>query len=129
MRRSTTVRAVLAAVGLAVLLALTGCGGATTPAPSWPAGAIVVTAEGLAFDRTELVIPADEPFTLVLVNRDGDLHNIAIRTRPSFEGELLFRHDAISASTAVLAVGPIPAGSYFFLCELHPQMHGTVLAQ
>jgi plastocyanin len=65
----------------------------------------------------------------VLVNKDGDPHNIAIRTKQGFDGELIFRHDPITASTIVLQAGPIPAGTYYFICEVHPEMTGTVLAQ
>jgi plastocyanin len=119
--------AVLVCVGL--MLAIAGCGSPASPPPSFPPGAIVVTAENQTFSTSQLIVPADEPFTLVLVNKDGDAHNIAIRTKQGFDGELLFRHDPITASTAVLEVGPIPAGTYYFICEVHPAMTGTVLAQ
>jgi hypothetical protein len=114
---------------LGLLLALAGCGGTVSPPPSFPPGAIVITAEGQRFSTTELIVPADQRFSLVLVNKDADRHNIAIRTKQGFEGELVFRHDPISASTLVLEVGPIVAGTYYFICEVHPSMTGTVLAQ
>ena len=120
-------RATLALLGL--LLAVAGCGGSASPPPTFPPGAIVVTAENRTFSTSELVVPADSAFPLVLVNKDGDPHNIAIRTKPGFDGELIFRHDPIAASTIVLQVGPIPAGTYHFICEVHPEMNGTVLAQ
>ncbi len=117
---------------LVVLLALIGliagaCGGGATPAPSFPAGSIIVTADSRAFDTTELQVPADAPFTLVLVNEESDAHNIAIRTRPGFDGDLIFRFDPVSRRTVVLTAGPIPKGAYFFLCERHPKMSGTVI--
>jgi plastocyanin len=117
------------AIALAAVVALAGCGGAATPAPSFPPGAIVVTAQNQKFDTSELRIPADKKFVLVLDNKDGEAHNIAIRTNQGFTGELVFRHDPITASTVVLDVGPIAAGTYFFICEVHPAMTGTVLAQ
>ena len=120
-------RATLALLGL--LLAVGGCGGSASPPPTFPPGAIVVTAENRTFSTSELVVPADSAFPLVLVNKDGDPHNIAIRTKAGFDGELIFRHDPIAASTIVLQVGPIPAGTYYFICEVHPEMNGTVLAQ
>lgn len=120
-------------VPLAVLIAalvLAGCGGGATDAPaSYPPGAIVVTAEARKFDTSQLLVPADARFPLVLVNRDSDQHNIAIRTMPGFDGEIVFRHDPIGKSTIVLEVGPIVAGTYHFLCEVHPTMTGTVVAQ
>ena len=120
-------RAILSLVALAVIAV--GCGsGQATPPPTYPPGSIVVTAHNLAFDTAELMVPADTKFTLVLVNKDSDMHNIAIRTERGFEGDLVFRHDPISASTVVLQVGPIKPGTYFFICEQHPSMTGTVIA-
>ncbi len=107
-------------------LVLGACGGAATPAPSWPADAIVVTAKDRQFDMKELQINGAADTTLVLINKDSDAHNIAIRTRSGFEGEILFRFDPVSATTIVLPVGKLPKGSYFFLCDVHPTMSGTV---
>jgi plastocyanin len=114
---------------LGLMLAIAGCGGTASPPPTYPPGSIVVTAENRTFDTSELIVPAGVPFSLVLVNKDGDQHNLAIRTKQGFDGELIFRHDPISASTVILDVGPIPAGTYYFICEVHPTMTGTVLAQ
>lgn len=127
--RSIVRRPLVALVIVASSLVTAACGGAASPAPTFPPGAIVVTTQNLTFSTRELVLPADVRFSLVLVNRDGDPHNIAIRTKPGFDGELVFRHDPITASTIVLDVGPIAAGTYHFICEVHPAMTGTVLAQ
>lgn len=109
-----------------VALVAAACGGAATPPPSWPAGSLIVTTKDRLFDTKELQIKGDADTTLVLVNRDSDPHNIAIRTRSGFDGDLLFRFDPVSAMTLVVSVGPLPPGSYFFLCEVHPTMSGTV---
>ena len=127
--RPNIARPLVALALLGLLLAVAGCGGSASPQPTYPPGAIVVTAESRTFSTSELVVPADVAFPLVLVNKDGDSHNIAIRSKQGFDGELIFRHDPIAASTIVLQVGPIPAGTYYFICEVHPEMTGTVLAQ
>lgn len=127
--RPNTRRLLAASALLGLLLAVAGCGGSASPPPTYPPGAIVVTAENRTFDTSELVVPAASVFPLVLVNKDGEPHNIAIRTKQGFDGELVFRHDPITASTIVLQVGPIPAGTHYFICEVHPSMTGTVLAQ
>jgi plastocyanin len=128
--RSPNARALLALAVLASALALAGCSGSATAAPpSYPPGAIVITAEARRFDTDQLLVPAGVRFTLVLVNSDSDQHNVAIRTMRGFDGEVLFRHDPISKSTIVLDLGPIAAGTYYFLCEVHPTMMGTVVAQ
>lgn len=111
-----------------IALLVAACGGTASPPPSFPAGAIVVHAKNRTFDKTELQIPAATEFSLAFVNEDGDLHNIAIRTEADGKGDLLFRFDAVSSKTVVVTVGPIPKGNYFFLCEIHPTMFGTVFA-
>jgi plastocyanin len=118
----------LAALVALVALIAAACGGAATPAPSIPPGAVVVHAKNLAFDTKELHVPAGTSFSLALVNEDGDTHNIAIRTKPGFDGDVVFRFDPFSAATKVFTVGPIPKGTYYFLCEVHPNMSGTVIA-
>jgi plastocyanin len=125
-RPASTARLVIVLALVAVIAG--ACGAAAAPAPSFPAGSIIVTAKNRAFDMKELRVPAGAPFTLVLANEESDLHNIAIRTQSGFDGDLIFRFDPVSNETAVLTVDPIPKGSYFFLCEIHPAMSGTVVA-
>jgi plastocyanin len=128
--RPSLARLVLALGALCAVLAVAACGtAAPTPPPTYPPGAIVVTADDLTFDTSELVLPADRAFDLVVVNKESDQHNIAIRTQRGFDGDLIFRHDPISARTVVLRVEAIAAGTYFFICEIHPVMTGTVIVR
>jgi plastocyanin len=119
----------LALIVLIPGLALSACGGGATAPASYPPGAIVVTANARKFDTSQLLVPADTKFTLVFVNKEADMHNLAIRTKAGFDGDLVFRFDPISNSSVVLEAGPIAAGTYYFLCEVHPTMTGTVIAQ
>jgi len=119
----------LVLLGALLGAAAAACSGPATPAPTFPPGAIVLTAESQRFSTSELIVPADQRFPLVLVNKDGEPHNIAIRTKQGFDGDVIFRHDPITASTIVLDVGPIAPGTYYFICEVHPAMTGIVLAQ
>ena len=117
--------------GLIALLALllAACGSEATPAPTYPPGTIVVTAKDRKFDLDTIRIKADSEVSLVFVNRDGDMHNLAIRSKPGFDGDVIFRFDPVGTSSQVMTVGPIPAGIYYFLCEVHPSMTGTVVVQ
>src|SRR5688572_21288552 len=62
---------------------------AASPAPGGET--VTVTAANIAFDPTELQVPADTPFTLELVNNDASVpHDVAIRDQG---GTQLFKTD------------------------------------
>lgn len=92
-----------------------------------PAAEASITAAGLAFDTTDLSLPADGPVALTMVNEDpGTQHNVAIyqdeaSTQPLFQGELV-----TGPATVTYDVPPLPAGTYFFRCDTHVTMAGTV---
>ena len=115
------------AILAAVAVALAGCGTAASPSPSWPAGAIVVTARNRTFDTKELHFQSGVAAQLVLVNEDSDEHDIEIWTKEGSEGDQLAHSDLISRGSAVLPVGPLAPGTYYFVCGVHAQMHGTVI--
>ncbi|MEO8208129.1 MAG: cupredoxin domain-containing protein [Chloroflexota bacterium] len=121
--RSRRIVALLAAF----VVVATGCGAAATPTPSWPAGSLVVTAKDRKFDTRELRFSNDDETQLVFVNADSEAHNIVIRTQPRFAGDVVFKFPPISKGYTVVTVGPLEPGSYFFLCDVHPQMKGTVV--
>jgi plastocyanin len=121
----------LGLVALAVIT--TACSGATAapatdaPAPSAPAGdAIVIVAKDLVFVTTDVTVPADEPVAIVLDNQEGAPHNIAIKDAA---GSTVFKGEIVSNKQVTNAVPALPAGTYTFLCEVHPDMQGTITAQ
>jgi plastocyanin len=86
---------------------------------------VEITAQGTAFDTSELMLPADEPSTIVFDNQDPLPHNVAIYTAEG--GEQLFAGEIITATTAEYPVPPLEPGSYYFQCDVHPtEMNGTV---
>jgi plastocyanin len=53
-------------------------------------------------------------------------HNIAIYTDSSLS-EALFQGEIVTGpATAQYEVPPEPAGEYYFQCDVHPTMNGTV---
>ncbi len=123
--------------GLLVLI-LAACaggnGGAATPGADENGGegdtsdAITVTAADLAFDTDQIDAPAGEAFIIEFVNDDTVPHNIAIyadesKSQTLFEGEIINGGERITYQVPAL-----DAGDYYFDCQVHPDMNGSVTA-
>ena len=97
--------------------------GGGAPGSAEPA---TVVAQGIAFDTDTISLSADQPSTLTFDNRDTVPHNIAIYTDSSLS-EALFQGEIVTGpATAQYEVPPEPAGEYYFQCDVHPTMNGTV---
>lgn len=87
----------------------------------------VQTAKGVAFLNRKLALRASAPDTIVFKNEDPQTpHNIEITkdaafATPIFTGAIF----AGVADKTYSFIGP-PAGSYYFRCQVHPSMTGTV---
>ena len=121
-------------LGLLTLAVVTAaCSGAEAapatdgPAASAPAGdAIVLVAKDLKFQTAALTVAAGKPVTIVLDNQDSAPHNLAIKDASGAE---VFKGDIVSSSKVTNQVPALAAGSYTFLCEVHPDMKGTITVQ
>jgi hypothetical protein len=128
----TARRASLGIVGVAILgVALGACGSSGSPAAtsaSFPPDAARVVAQGEAFTKGSVAVPADTPFSLVLDNRDGEPHNVTILAKES-GGTSPFVGEVFSGPSARLySVPALPAGTYQFRCDVHQGMTGTIVA-
>jgi cupredoxin-like protein len=90
-------------------------------------------AKGIAYQKTCLAAPAAQPFTIEFDNQDaGTPHNMHIfagdprsdpNARSLFSGELV-----TGPNKATYQVTALPAGRYFFHCDVHPtQMLGGLV--
>ena len=120
-------------LGLVALVVLTtACSGASSPTPvapgaSAPAGdGIVIVAKDLKFLTTSVAAPADEPFEIVLDNQEAVPHNIAISDA---SGASLFKGEVVTSTKVTNAIPALAAGTYPFICEVHPDMKGTITAE
>jgi plastocyanin len=90
--------------------------------------AISLTAEGMAFDRKEITVPAGAPVEMTFENRDNGVpHNFALY-RDASASEAFFRGGVIEGPRTVTYSfsAPPEAGRFFFRCDVHPkQMTGT----
>lgn len=99
---------------------------ASAPVPS---GAVVqVSATGVKFDQSELQVPADTPFTIEFANNDNGVpHNIQIRDA---SGSEVFLTDTFNGvETRTFEAPSLAAGSYQFVCTIHPNMIIDVTVQ
>jgi plastocyanin len=104
--------------GSAIASASASGGGATT---------LEVEAENIAFKESTLAAPADQGFKIDFKNQDqGTPHNVEIKDS---SGASKFRGEIITGpAEATYDVPALPAGSYTFVCSVHPNMTGTLTA-
>ncbi len=128
---SRTTRRVLA-LGLAgaLLFGLAACGSDSDSDDAGggeggglPPGDVVLTADNIAWSTDELQAPADTDFTIVIDNQDsGVQHNLDIK-------ETDFKTELEAGVTAQVLQINLPAGDYSYVCDLHPNMTGTLTVQ
>jgi hypothetical protein len=135
------VAAIAVLAGWAVFRPGTGTAGSTAASPSGgvapppgsnlsctPSGTrLQETAMGIAYQKSCLAAPADQPVTIQFVNRDaGTPHNIHIYSAdPSSSpaARSLFAGQVVTGpAVATYHVPPLPAGKYFFHCDVHPNV-------
>ncbi|HET7676222.1 MAG TPA: cupredoxin domain-containing protein [Candidatus Limnocylindrales bacterium] len=122
------VRAVLAGL---VVLALVACGSGAPAGPSVTPvpGAPYIAADKLAFQPTQLTVPAATAFDLTFENKESLPHNVAITTQ-DHAGQELFKGDLITGpKTVIYKVPALSPGTYFFHCDVHHEMKGTITSQ
>ena len=115
------------AAALVATVILAACGAATEPPVSFDPNAPSLTAASQKFDKTALDIPANVGFDLVLHNNDSVQHNVSIY---SDEGhtQRVYGGAFANAGTKVYHVQALAAGTYYFQCDIHPEMKGTMTA-
>jgi plastocyanin len=122
-----------AATGGASAAPSSGTSGApTSAAPSEAAsgatgGAVVqISALNVAFEQTPVSAPAGAAFVIHFNNKDaGVLHDVAIRDAAGTE---VFRGDPVTGPAEVdYQVPALPAGTYQFVCTIHPGMAGMLM--
>lgn len=131
-----TLVGVLGLVALIYLMLFKPTFGSATPAPApvpsagGASGTVLQqTAQALSFGTTSLKAPADTPFTIAFDNQaPGVPHNVSIY-KDSTAAESLFTGELITGPKSITYhVSALPAGSYFFRCDAHPQaMTGTLV--
>jgi plastocyanin len=89
------------------------------------AGPVEITAQNTAFDTSQISLPPEQEVTISFTNQDAIPHNVSIYTEPG--GDPIFQESPVGGPTTVeYAFTSPPPGEYYFQCDVHPQMNGTV---
>ncbi len=111
---------------IAALAACTGGSAIPTAQPSVGPDALTIEANGLAFSTTSLTAPADKPFQIVFDNQEAALHNVAIYRDASAAEKVLVEDPFSGPAVVVYDVPALGSGTYFFRCDVHPDMSGSL---
>jgi len=103
---------------------------APSPAGSPPAAGgqtVDIKAQGIAFTTPNVTAPAGAPFTIHFDNQDASIpHNVQIKDAT---GQSVFKGDIFPGVAAKdYQVPALTAGTYSFVCDVHPNMAGTLTA-
>jgi plastocyanin len=133
MTRSNPNRPILLIGSIALALVLSACSTASAQAPtdsadpSGPTGPTVsLIARDLAFTTPSISVSAGVPVTIDFDNEDGAPHNIAVSDAT---GASVFKGDIVSGQEVVYRLPALAPGTYPFICEVHPDMKGTITAE
>ncbi len=107
--------------------------GATNPTTGGGGGTVTtgtnvdLVAENISFDQSAITVPANTTFTINFDNRDSGIpHNVVIH-KDSPTGDVVFTGDiATGPAQKVYSIGGLNAGTYGFVCAVHPNMVGTL---
>lgn len=133
MRRGAILTAtLLIAFGLAACSGSTDGFAASDPSPGATAtvtdGIVELSADDLEFDASVIEAPAGEPFTIVFTNNEAAPHNVALYV--SEGGESIVASEPIGdGETQELEVEGLAAGTYYFRCDVHPEMEGSIVVE
>jgi len=105
-------------------------GGSPGSSGSPGASEVAISASGIAFEQTSVTAPAGKAFQIAFDNKDaGTPHNIAIH-KDNVGGAEVFKGEIINGpATKTYDVPALDAGSYAFVCSVHPNMTGTLTVQ
>jgi plastocyanin len=136
--RSGAVPGLLLTIGL-VMAACTGGGGGSSDGADAGAcpgtgatatvtdGEVSICADDLEFDATTIEAPAGEEFNITFTNAESQPHNVAVYVEE--DGEEIFIGEIITGPdvTTQLPIPALDAGTYYFRCDVHPDMEGTIV--
>ncbi len=96
--------------------------GTTTPTVS--------TSSAVKFDQSELFFAANAPITLTFNNNNAGVpHNVGIYDSSAKTTEIFAGDPVTGVATATYNIPAMTPGTYYFQCDIHPNMHGDVVVK
>jgi plastocyanin len=119
-------------LGLAAVTALSAACAASASAPSVagpvdPNGPTIV-AKDMKFQTGSVEVKAGANVTLHFDNKDSAPHNVAI-FKDSSASSPISVGQVVSSSKADQVIPALASGTYFFRCDVHHDMTGTIVAK
>ncbi|MCM2466565.1 PQQ-dependent sugar dehydrogenase [Methanoculleus oceani] len=102
-----------------------------TPTAAGAATTVNIAADNLAFDTSTITVPAGAEVTMVFDNQDdGVPHNVAVYDSP-LRAEQIFVGEVIDgpAEITYTFTAPSEPGTYYFQCDVHPDMNGEFIVE
>ena len=116
-------------VALAAISAACSSAAAKPPVPSGPVSdGPTIVAKDMKFLTTSVEVKAGQNLTLHFHNQESVPHNVAIFTDSS-AGTPISIGEIVTSAMAEQTVPALQPGSYFFRCDVHHDMTGTIVAK
>lgn len=117
-------------VGFATLVLLAACsvgsgeGGGTVAVIN---GQVAVSADNLEFDASVIQAPVGRPFAIEFTNLESVPHNLSVYTAEGGDPIVIGTILTEAGESERIEVPALAEGSYFFVCDVHPDMTGSII--
>jgi plastocyanin len=122
----------LLTLGLVAVAAISAAcsSAAAQPTPSGPVdpNGPTIVAKDMAFSPATVEVAAGKNVTIHFDNQDSAPHNVAIYKDAS-ASEKISVGGIVTGTKADQVVPALAAGTYFFRCDVHTNMTGTIVAK
>ena len=117
---------------VAVAAVSAACSSSTASTPPVPSGPVAdgptIVAKDLKFQSSSLEVKAGSNVTIHFDNEDAAPHNLAIYKDASASSPISVGQ-IITSAKADQVVPALAPGTYFFRCDVHHDMTGTIVAK
>jgi plastocyanin len=104
--------------------------GSAEPSASGGDNVVQISALGIKYEQSSVTVKADTSFQIAFNNKDAGVpHNVTLHQGDATGAELFKGAIFNGVETRTYTVPPLDAGSYAFVCTVHPTMIGTLTAQ